>query len=171
MKTENENAPSPGPSQTPATPYASTQWSANRMLNTRLSILKNINHDTQRFQLTRRFSSSLSMRTHFLARNLDSYRTVSSFRASPYAHYGYGSHYPQATYPNHFQQYTPQTGAQAGTVPRQQGGSADTSDLATLNDALGSAGVDLRVSRCGSDKINLNRFVLSGRRRAVTEVT
>ena len=65
------------------------------------------------------------------------------------------SHYPQASY-GHYQPYIPpapnsQTQAPApviAAVQRQNSQAAnqlDTSDVATLNDALGSAGVDLRV--------------------------
>ncbi|KAF5387656.1 hypothetical protein D9615_000777 [Tricholomella constricta] len=78
---------------------------------------------------------------------------------TPYQHYqAYASHYPQATY-GHYGSYptavAPQTAvAQVATpavqrptaAPAQASGSGiDTSDIATLNDALGSAGVDLRA--------------------------
>src|SRR4051794_27223759 len=80
---------------------------------------------------------------------------MSSFRANPYGHYAYSSHYPQATYPGYHPAYSTQAAvtqsqAQVMSAARQNNMSAsggmDTSDLATLNDALGSAGVDLRVS-------------------------
>ena len=65
------------------------------------------------------------------------------------------SHYPQASY-GHYQPYIPpaQT-AQTQTPgpvtaavqrqPAQATNQLDTADVATLNDAIGSAGVDLRV--------------------------
>ncbi|KAH7887324.1 transcription initiation factor TFIID component TAF4 family-domain-containing protein [Phlebopus sp. FC_14] len=74
---------------------------------------------------------------------------------TPYPHYQYSQHYPQAAYTHY--QYTTMA-AQAQTQQRQQAGATttqvtatatsstmDTSDVATLNDALGSAGVDLRA--------------------------
>ena len=65
------------------------------------------------------------------------------------------SHYPQASY-GHYQPYIPpaqtaqtQTpGPVTAAVQRQpalETGQVDTTDVATLNDAIGSAGVDLRV--------------------------
>ena len=93
-------------------------------------------------------------------------------RTTPYSHYQYG-HYAQTSY-SHYPQYTQQThqaAAQASTSQTQtpapatqpavastvirpitqptqtqtQQSGVDTTDVATLNDALGSAGVDLRV--------------------------
>lgn len=77
----------------------------------------------------------------------------------PYQHYqAYSSHYPQAAYPTHYQPYaapptphaqtpTPAMSRQPITAQQQQANNSgiDTADIATLNDALGSAGVDLRV--------------------------
>ena len=65
------------------------------------------------------------------------------------------SHYPQASY-GHYQPYIPPAqAAQSQTPapvtaavqrqPSQAANQLDTADVATLNDALGSAGVDLRV--------------------------
>ena len=64
------------------------------------------------------------------------------------------SHYPQASY-GHYQPYIPpaqtaQTtpGLMTAAIQRQPAQAAsqlDTADVATLNDAIGSAGVDLRV--------------------------
>lgn len=73
------------------------------------------------------------------------------FRPQPYAHYQYTGHYPAGAYTNHYQ-FAPHTSQQQlpASSSRQNTGQAnsgiDTTDLATLNDALGSAGVDLRVS-------------------------
>ncbi|TBU42691.1 transcription initiation factor TFIID component TAF4 family-domain-containing protein [Dichomitus squalens] len=93
---------------------------------------------------------------------------------TPYSHYQYGhyqtnySHYPQYTQQTHQTQTAPATQAQAhvqtpqvaqtnvSTVVRplaqavpqtqtQSQSGVDTTDVATLNDALGSAGVDLRA--------------------------
>lgn len=84
----------------------------------------------------------------------------------PYQHHyqaSYSSHYPQAAYGTPHYQYAahpspqpPHTPAPitAASRPTQQSqsqsqgssGGVDTSDLATLNDALGAAGVDLRVA-------------------------
>ncbi|OCH94472.1 hypothetical protein OBBRIDRAFT_121415 [Obba rivulosa] len=80
-----------------------------------------------------------------------------------YTHYQHYQHYPQASY-GHYQQYVPpqtQTQTQTQTTvpaPVQpvastsrpttqttQSNAVDTADIATLNDALGSAGVDLRA--------------------------
>lgn len=69
-----------------------------------------------------------------------------------YQSYTYGSnHYPQTPYA-HLQQYQAQQ-LHTSTAPVQivrqqtqsQANEVDTADVATLNDALGSAGVDLRV--------------------------
>ncbi|KAG6812140.1 hypothetical protein H0H92_004139 [Tricholoma furcatifolium] len=82
-------------------------------------------------------------------------------RTTPYQHYSYASHYPQATY-GHYSAYAaaaaavqPATATQTVTPAVQRpattvavpaaSSSIDTSDIATLNDALGSAGVDLRA--------------------------
>ncbi|KAF8690963.1 hypothetical protein AX14_002867, partial [Amanita brunnescens Koide BX004] len=82
----------------------------------------------------------------------------SQHATAAYQHYqGYASHYPQAAYPTHYQTYappiTPQQSTQRQTTSAaagSTGGSSsaanvDTADVATLNDALGSAGVDLRA--------------------------
>ncbi|KAG5644806.1 hypothetical protein DXG03_007628 [Asterophora parasitica] len=80
---------------------------------------------------------------------------------TPYQHYQYATHYPQATY-GHYGAYTAAVASQTAvaTPPVQRptttvnpaaaqssnaNSGMDTSDIATLNDALGSAGVDLRV--------------------------
>jgi hypothetical protein len=48
----------------------------------------------------------------------------------------------------------------------------DTSDLATLNDALGSAGVDLRVSHFALVKSAFFTVeTISGRRRILAKIT
>ncbi|KAH8092494.1 transcription initiation factor TFIID component TAF4 family-domain-containing protein [Cristinia sonorae] len=89
--------------------------------------------------------------------------------APPTYQYHPYSHYPQAQYanyhhyapPQHQQQVVPQTQptttstarppttqptqAMAPSQQQQQSSSIDTADIATLNDALGSAGVDLRA--------------------------
>ncbi|RPD67445.1 hypothetical protein L226DRAFT_566155 [Lentinus tigrinus ALCF2SS1-7] len=89
---------------------------------------------------------------------------------TPYSHYQY-SHYAQTSY-SHYPQYAPQTHQPASTSQTQtqatstpqptvastvirpatqptqtqtQQSGVDTTDVATLNDALGSAGVDLRA--------------------------
>ncbi|KAF8634624.1 hypothetical protein AX15_000801 [Amanita polypyramis BW_CC] len=75
-----------------------------------------------------------------------------------YQHYqGYTSHYPQAAYPTHYQAYAPPVTAQqssqrqttsaptGNTASSSAANNVDTSDITTLNDALGSAGVDLRA--------------------------
>ncbi|KAI0053818.1 hypothetical protein FA95DRAFT_1530859 [Auriscalpium vulgare] len=68
---------------------------------------------------------------------------------TPY--YPYQSHYPQASY-GHYQPYIPppQTAQPQTPTPIRQpaqpaASQLDTADVATLNDALGSAGVDLRA--------------------------
>jgi hypothetical protein len=74
-----------------------------------------------------------------------------SLRTSYYTQFQH-SHYPQASY-GHYQPYIPpaptaqsQTPAPVtAAVHRQPANQLDTADVATLNDALGSAGVDLRV--------------------------
>ncbi|KAH0840295.1 transcription initiation factor TFIID component TAF4 family-domain-containing protein [Lanmaoa asiatica] len=79
---------------------------------------------------------------------------------SSYSHYQYSQHYPQAAY-THYQyapamntaqtqqrQVTATTAATATTMTSTTATAAsgvDTADVATLNDALGSAGVDLRA--------------------------
>ncbi|KIJ69755.1 hypothetical protein HYDPIDRAFT_104378 [Hydnomerulius pinastri MD-312] len=84
---------------------------------------------------------------------------------TPYSHYQYSQHYPQAAY-THYQYAPPPMTTQAQTQQRQQittvtaqttstvatttattnaNNGMDTADVATLNDALGSAGVDLRA--------------------------
>ncbi|GBE80216.1 transcription initiation factor TFIID component TAF4 family-domain-containing protein [Sparassis latifolia] len=71
---------------------------------------------------------------------------------STYPHYQTYQHYPQASY-SHYQQYAPPQTAQqiqsqaVAPTSRQaaQSNAMDTADIATLNDALGSAGVDLRA--------------------------
>ncbi|KAG6845519.1 hypothetical protein H0H87_007763 [Tephrocybe sp. NHM501043] len=88
-----------------------------------------------------------------------------NYRTTPYQHYQYTSHYPQATYGYTYAPATvaSQTAALQVATPAVQRpttttatvatGAAttaastgiDTSDIATLNDALGSAGVDLRA--------------------------
>jgi hypothetical protein len=79
---------------------------------------------------------------------------LASPRTSYYTQFQH-SHYPQASY-GHYQPYIPPTqAAQAQTPapvtaavqrqPSQAANQLDTADVATLNDALGSAGVDLRV--------------------------
>jgi hypothetical protein len=96
-------------------------------------------------------------------------------RTTAYQHYPYTSHYPQAAYATHYSYASPQstttTAAATTTTQTQQPQSSslssqqtrqystntyninasasngmDVADIATLNDALGSAGVDLRVS-------------------------
>ncbi|KAF9554507.1 hypothetical protein CPC08DRAFT_712837 [Agrocybe pediades] len=94
--------------------------------------------------------------------------------ASPY-YQPYTSHYPQAAYATHYQAYAPAVAAQQTTTPARPAVTTpyqtstyslstttaantaanaatatsstgmDTADIATLNDALGSAGVDLRA--------------------------
>ncbi|KAK0207101.1 transcription initiation factor TFIID component TAF4 family-domain-containing protein [Desarmillaria ectypa] len=73
---------------------------------------------------------------------------------SPYSHYQYATHYPSyaAAAPQASQSATttvprPVTAAVAPTTQSTNsgGGGMDTADIATLNDALGSAGVDLRA--------------------------
>ncbi|KAH9942603.1 transcription initiation factor TFIID component TAF4 family-domain-containing protein [Amylocystis lapponica] len=72
-------------------------------------------------------------------------------QTTAYSHYQPYQHYPQATY-GHYQ-YAPQQTAPAPqpqaapATSRQntQSNAMDTTDVATLNDALGSAGVDLRA--------------------------
>ena len=97
------------------------------------------------------------------------------YRTSAYQHYSYSSHshYPQAAYAAHYP-YAPQSTATAGTAATtattttaatttqpqassssQQRMDAAGSDITTLNDALGSAGVDLRVSSLSSLSLNL----------------
>ena len=80
-----------------------------------------------------------------------------AYSYSPYA----GHYLPHGAYAHsHFQQYQipqpqPPTAPTTATVPTapatarpapQQPPEVDTTDIATLNDALGSAGLDLRVS-------------------------
>jgi hypothetical protein len=86
------------------------------------------------------------------------------------------SHYPQASY-GHYQPYIPPAqAAQSQTPapvtaamqrqPSQAANQLDTADVATLNDALGSAGVDLRV--CAPISIfthRLNSVVLLRRKK------
>ncbi|KAJ3483794.1 hypothetical protein NLI96_g6079 [Meripilus lineatus] len=80
---------------------------------------------------------------------------------TPYAHYASYQHYPQASY-SHYQyppqqpaasqpSQTPTTVAVTTVAPKQpaQATTMDTTDVATLNDALGSAGVDLRAEEEG----------------------
>lgn len=99
--------------------------------------------------------------------------TLELFRTTPYSHYQYGhyaqtgyTHYPQYAQQAHQQtasqatqsqtQYqTPQTHQTAAASvirpaaqPAQTQSTVDTTDVATLNDALGSAGVDLKVCLC-----------------------
>ncbi|KAG6373851.1 transcription initiation factor TFIID component TAF4 family-domain-containing protein [Boletus reticuloceps] len=73
---------------------------------------------------------------------------------TPYSHYQYSQHYPQAAY-THYQyaamntaqtqqRQVTATAATTATTATSAGG-VDTADVATLNDALGSAGVDLRA--------------------------
>ncbi|KAK0243409.1 transcription initiation factor TFIID component TAF4 family-domain-containing protein [Armillaria nabsnona] len=74
---------------------------------------------------------------------------------SPYSHYQYATHYPSyaAAAPQASQPATtttttvprPVTAAAAPTTQSTSSGGMDTADIATLNDALGSAGVDLRA--------------------------
>ncbi|KAI0321989.1 transcription initiation factor TFIID component TAF4 family-domain-containing protein [Amylostereum chailletii] len=72
-------------------------------------------------------------------------------------YYQYSQHYPQASY-GHYQPYIPQPAAHTQAQPSAATAVArpvapattsasqlDTADVATLNDALGSAGVDLRA--------------------------
>lgn len=88
--------------------------------------------------------------------------------AAAYQHYPYTSHYPQAAYAGHYPYTAPQSASATTTTtqtqqqasssssssqqqqqtrqPAQYSSNMDTADIATLNDALGSAGVDLRVS-------------------------
>jgi hypothetical protein len=79
----------------------------------------------------------------------------SGARTQYYAQFQH-SHYPQASY-GHYQPYIPpaqtaqtQTPAPVTAAVQRQPAQAtsqlDTADVATLNDAIGSAGVDLRVS-------------------------
>ena len=87
------------------------------------------------------------------------------------------SHYPQASY-GHYQPYIPpaqtaqtQTpGPVTAAVQRQETSQLDTTDVATLNDAIGSAGVDLRVRACTISYIvlTLNQTWITGRRRILT---
>ena len=97
-------------------------------------------------------------------------------RTSPYPHYQFTSHYPQAAYTTHYQPYAPPTTAATAqartattpitayqsasyafntststattvaTTTAANASAIDTSDIATLNDALGSTGVDLKAS-------------------------
>ncbi|KAH9032744.1 transcription initiation factor TFIID component TAF4 family-domain-containing protein [Lactarius hengduanensis] len=79
---------------------------------------------------------------------------LSRSRTSYYTQFQH-SHYPQASY-GHYQPYIPPAQAAQSLTPApvtaavqrqlsQAANQLDTSDVATLNDALGSAGVDLRV--------------------------
>ncbi|KAF7968243.1 hypothetical protein HWV62_31579 [Athelia sp. TMB] len=75
---------------------------------------------------------------------------------------GKGAHYPPATYNYTFNPQapaaarsgnattiTPATAAPAAAAAAAPNGGVDTSDLATLNDALGNAGIDLRAEEEG----------------------
>lgn len=106
-------------------------------------------------------------------------RAQSSCRTIPYQHYqAYSSHYPQAAY-GHYQYAAPLTAqsmqsqvsrpatstpvANTATTSGSTAAHVDTADIATLNDALGSAGVDLRV--CMTRTVMLLRSPLGLLRR------
>ncbi|TDL30049.1 hypothetical protein BD410DRAFT_780573 [Rickenella mellea] len=71
------------------------------------------------------------------------------YTMSSYPHYQpYTQSYGQTGYPahTHYQQYSAsQQPSASGTSRQTQSNDIDTTDVATLNDALGSAGVDLRA--------------------------
>ena|SRR6266540_1577788 len=103
-------------------------------------------------------SNSLHSKHIFLFRRTEI--VLTSSRASQY-YSPYTSHYPQAAYATHYQAYAPPVAAaqakpvtagqyqtstySLGTAGTNASTVVDSSDIATLNDALGSAGVDLRV--------------------------
>lgn len=73
---------------------------------------------------------------------------VATATTTAYSHYQYSQHYPQAAYTHY--QYAPapitaQPQRQQTTAAQSANSGIDTADVATLNDALGSAGVDLRA--------------------------
>ena len=97
----------------------------------------------------------------FLIFGLTLLNTHQSMSYSHYQAYGPSTHYAQTPYGNHFHPYQPPAPTHPATVPtptatvattaapvsRQptQGNETNNTDIASLNDALGSAGVDLRV--------------------------
>ncbi|KAG7447772.1 uncharacterized protein BT62DRAFT_993377 [Guyanagaster necrorhizus] len=124
MKSEGD-ATSPPVTQTPATTY--TQWTT-----------PHIPIDPALQAQTTQAQQAQSPYQHY----------------SPYSHYQYAAHYPsyaaaaapQASQPATTTVPRPVTAAAAPTTQSTNGGGGmDTADIATLNDALGSAGVDLRA--------------------------
>lgn len=118
MKSETENAPQPtSQSSTPVPAYTTPQWATTSQIP--------IDPVLQQQPTT-----------------------------TTYQHYqAYASHYPQAAY-GHYQPYPTPVSTQVSQPAAQRPATAsaaqtnsgmDTSDIATLNDALGSAGVDLRA--------------------------
>jgi hypothetical protein len=104
----------------------------------------------QKYRSTLSYSSNLRMSGQDIL-----FLLSSSARTQYYAQFQH-SHYPQASY-GHYQPYIPpaqtaqtQTPAPVTAAvqrqPAQAASQLDTADVATLNDAIGSAGVDLRVS-------------------------
>ncbi|OJA17068.1 hypothetical protein AZE42_11194, partial [Rhizopogon vesiculosus] len=121
MKTESETPKTPTPTQTQPQASYTSQWSTSH-----IPIDPALQQQSQHATTT------------------------------PYSHYQYTHHYPQAAY-SHYSYVPQQTQVQrqqtsttvaataATTQPTNASSGVDTTDVATLNDALGSAGVDLRA--------------------------
>ncbi|KAF8076861.1 transcription initiation factor TFIID component TAF4 family-domain-containing protein [Lyophyllum atratum] len=144
MKTEETTSTPVSQTSTPTpTPYTPGQWATSSRMTA--SILK---HDSTEKIFTTEIPIDPA-----LQQQQPQHATTTA-----YQHYqAYSSHYPQATY-GHYGSYPTQVAhtpvAQVATPAIQRpistpappaNSGIDTSDIATLNDALGSAGVDLRA--------------------------
>jgi hypothetical protein len=163
--------------QTPTTSYTSTAWTSSRSYHLLCRGVWNLTAQShQKFPSILFYSNSLRM-----PRRLDTFVTRiyphPDHRPQYYAPFQH-SHYPQASY-GHYQPYIPpaqtaqtQTpGPVTAAVQRQETSQLDTTDVATLNDAIGSAGVDLRVRACTISYIVLTLIpldMITGRRRILT---
>jgi len=145
--------------QTPTTSYAPTAWASSRMYQapSLVVIIRDLTSKSYQKSLsTLSYSNNLHMPRMSDIFVLTS--THSVLRTQYYTQFQH-SHYPQASY-GHYQPYIPPAQTQTpgpvtAAVQRQSAqatNQVDTTDVATLNDAIGSAGVDLRVRALPSDQ-------------------
>lgn len=120
MKTESEAPKTPTPTQTHAQTSYTAQWGTTHIP----------------------IDPALQQQSQHATTTPYSYQYTHHYPQAAYSHYSYVPQQPQVQRP---QASTTAPATAATTQPANANSGMDTSDVATLNDALGSAGVDLRA--------------------------
>lgn len=120
MKTESEAPKTPTPTQTHAQTSYTAQWGTAHIP----------------------IDPALQQQSQHATTTPYSYQYTHHYPQAAYSHYSYVPQQPQVQRP---QATTTAPATAATTQPANANSGMDTSDVATLNDALGSAGVDLRA--------------------------